>query len=63
MMPDLYFNQEKDYSKENTSHNEDFHSAILQPFEFEPEKKKTCGNESQEKESTEAVVRRYTSNR
>ena len=28
-----------------------FHSTILQPFQFEPELKKTCGNESQEKET------------
>ena len=26
-------------------------STILQPFQFEPEHKKTCGNESHEKEA------------
>ena len=44
-----------------TSENEDFCLAILQPFQFEPEQKKTCGNESHEKETTEAVVRRCSS--
>ena len=29
---DLYFNEESDYSEENTSDNEDFHFTILQPF-------------------------------
>ena len=28
-MPDLYFNEESDYSEENTSDNEDFRSRIL----------------------------------
>ena len=59
-MSDLYFNEESDYSEENTSDNEDFHPTILQPFQFELEKK-TCGNESHEKETTEAVVRRHSS--
>ena len=59
MMPDLYFNGK---AKEGTtSENEDFCLAILQPFQFEPEQKKTCGNESHEKETTEAVVRRCSS--
>ena len=48
-MSDLYFNEEMDYSEENTSDNEDFHSTILQPFQFEPEQKKMCGNENHEK--------------
>ena len=30
-MSDLYFNEESDYSEENTSDNEDFRSTILQP--------------------------------
>ena len=60
-MSGSYFNEESDYSEENTSHNEDFRSTILQPFQFEPEKKKPCDNESLEKETTEAVVRRYSS--
>ena len=50
-MSDLYFNKESDNSEENTTENEDFHSTILQPFQFEPEQKKTCGNESHEKET------------
>ena len=54
-MLDLYFNKESDYSEENISDKEDFRSAILQFFQFEPEQKKTCGNESHEKETTEAV--------
>ena len=35
-MSDLYFNEETDYSEENTSDNEDFGSTILQLFQFEP---------------------------
>ena len=60
-MPALYSNEESDYSEENTCDNEEFHSSILQPFQFELEQKKTSGNESHEKETTEAVVRRYSS--
>ena len=41
------FNEESDYSEENTSDNEDFHSTIFQPFQFEPKQKKPCGNESE----------------
>ena len=37
---DLYFNEESHYSEENTSDIEDCHSAILQPFRFEPDQKK-----------------------
>ena len=59
-MSDLYFNKESDYSEENTTmvewkRQKGFHSTILQLFQFEPEQKKTCGNESHEKETTEAV--------
>ena len=36
-MSDLYFNEETDYSEENTSDNEGFGSTILQVFQFEPE--------------------------
>ena len=53
-MSDLYLNEESDYSEENTSDNEDFRSAIFQPFQFEPKQKKkktTCGNERHEKEA------------
>ena len=50
-MPDLYFNEENDYSEENTKENEDFHSTILQPFVFEPEQKKASGNERHDKEN------------
>ena len=49
-MSDLYLNDESDYSEENTSDNENFPSTILQPFQFNPEQKKQCGNESYEKE-------------
>ena len=40
-MSDLHFNEESDYSEENTSDNET----------FEPEQKKKWGNESHEKET------------
>ena len=50
-MSDLYFNKESDNSEENTTENEDFHSTILQPFQFEPEQKKTCSNGSHEKKT------------
>ena len=40
---DLYLSKESDYSEENTSDNENFHSTIHQPFQFEPEQKITCG--------------------
>ena len=59
-MSDLYFNEESDYSEQNTSDNEDFRSTILQPFKFEPEQKKMPVNESHEKETTGAVVHRYS---
>ena len=39
-MSDLYFNEESDYSEENTSDSEGFRSTIFQPFQFEPEQKK-----------------------
>ena len=32
-------------------YNEHFHPTIFQPFQFEPEQKKTCRNESYEKET------------
>ena len=38
-------------SEENTSDKEDFLSTIFRPFQFETEPKKTCGNESHEKET------------
>ena len=46
-----HFNEESDYSEENTCDNKVFCSTILQPFQFEPEQKKTCGNESHERET------------
>ena len=46
----------------NASYNEDFRSTILQPFQFEPDQETTCVNESHEKGTTAAVVRRYSSN-
>ena len=48
-MSDLYFNEESDCSEENISDNEDFRSIIFQPFQFEPEQKKACGNETHER--------------
>ena len=50
-MSDLYFNEENDLSEENTSEYEDFCSTILQPFLFEREQKKACGNERHDKEA------------
>ena len=50
-MPDLYFNEESDYSEVNTCDNKVFCYPILQPFQFNPEQKKTCGNETHEKET------------
>ena len=50
-MSDLYFNEESDFSEESTFENEIFRSTILQPFQFEPEQRKTCGNERHEKET------------
>ena len=44
-MSDLYFNEDSDYSEENTCDDKVFRSTIFQPFQFEPEQKKTCGNE------------------
>ena len=38
-MSHLYFNEENDYSDENTCDNEVFRSSILQPVQFEPEQK------------------------
>ena len=38
-LSDLYYNEQRDCSVENTSDNEEFHSNILQPFQFEPELK------------------------
>ena len=45
------FNEESDYSEENASDNESFRSTISQPFQFDSEQKKTCGNKSHEKET------------
>ena len=50
-MSDLYFNEESDYSEENTCYIEVFRSTILRLFQYEPEQKKTCGNGSHEKET------------
>ena len=49
-MSELHFNKESGYSDEKTIDNDEFSSTILQPFQ-----KKTCGNESHEKETTKAV--------
>ena len=45
----MYFNEESDYSEENINGNVVFRATVLQPFYFEPEKEKTCGNENQRK--------------
>ena len=50
----ILINGKSDYSEENTSDNKDFHSTILQQT-------KSCDNESCEKKTAEAVVRRYSS--
>ena len=47
-MSELYFNEERDFSEEDICDNEVFCSAILYPFQFKAEQKKTC-NESHEK--------------
>ena len=39
-MPYLYFNEESDYSEENTSENEDLCSTILQSFQCVSKQKK-----------------------
>ena len=39
-MSNSYFNEESDYSEENTCGNKVFRSTILQPFQLEPEQKK-----------------------
>ena len=41
---------ESRYSEEITRNSEVFRSTILQPFQFELERKETCGKESNEKE-------------
>ena len=43
------FNEETNYFEENTSINGDFCSTIFQPFQFELEQKKRCGNKNHEK--------------
>ena len=45
------FNEESGYSEENTSDNEDFRSTIFRSFQFVPEQKKMCGNDSHEEET------------
>ena len=36
-MSHLYFNEENDFTEENTCDNKVFRSTIFQPFQFEPE--------------------------
>ena len=43
------FNEKNDYSEEDTINNKEYHSIIFQPFQFEPEQKKSF--ESHEKET------------
>ena len=50
-MSDSYFNEENDYTEENTCDNKVFCSTILPSFQFEPKQKKACGNESHETET------------
>ena len=47
----LFYNEESDYSEENTCGNEDFRSTNFKSLQFEPKQEKTCGNESHEKET------------
>ena len=49
---DLYFSEESNYFEQNTYNNKVLRCNILQPFYFEAEQKKTCGNEIREKETT-----------
>ena len=56
-MSDLYFNGKSHCSEENTSDNED-HSSTISVWAWT---EKTCDNESHDKETTEAVFRRYSS--
>ena len=39
-MSNLYFNEESDYSEENTSDSEDCRFTILQPFQVAPKEEK-----------------------
>ena len=50
-MSDLYLMKKVIILKKMTSDNENFRSTIFQSFQFEPEQKKTCVNESHEKET------------
>ena len=63
-MSDFYFNQESDYSEENTSDNEDFCSTMKLCFHRSSTiwgwTEKKSDNESHEWETTE-VIRRYSS--
>ena len=54
MMSDSYFNKESNYSEENASDSEDFHSTYLQTFQFEPEKEKSNGNHEKETKHSHA---------
>ena len=58
-----YFTEESDYSEKNTSENTSglslHHSSTI--YKLSLNKKKTCGNESHERETTEAVVLGYSS--
>ena len=47
----LYFNEESHYSEKNKCDNKVFRFTILQPFQFESEQKKKCGNEGHQKET------------
>ena len=47
----LYFNEERDYSEEDTCGNKVFRSTILHQVQFKPQKVFTCGKESDENET------------
>ena len=53
-MSDSYFKEESDYSEENASDSEDFHSIFLQAFQFETEKEKSNGNHEKETKHSHA---------
>ena len=61
-MLDFYFNKESDYSEENISDKEDFRSAILQFFQFEPNRKKRVVMRAMRKKlQKQLAIRRYSS--
>ena len=47
----IYFNKESDFSEENTTDNKYFRSTFFNHFSLSLTRKKSCGNESHEKET------------